>query len=119
MSQKTYYPSCDEVDLSDEHCPNCDHACFTRSCSDCGGDGWHDAYELDPLWYDEGDTIPCDMCQGNGYHHWCPKCNWDMLLPDWFNTPRHRGMAMAKFDPRLAQSICENPNVLTMRRVLT
>lgn len=103
MSQEetVLYPQHEEVDLSDDFCPNCGHQCFCRTCGDCGGEGGHDGYEQDPLWYDQGDMIPCDMCHGFGWHHWCPRCGYDLLLPSKWNTPRHRGMAIAKFDPRL------------------
>jgi hypothetical protein len=101
MGQQQFYPRHDEVDFSEEYCPNCGHECFSRTCSDCGGDGGHDGYEEDPLYYDPGDMIPCDMCRGKGFHHWCPRCHWDMNLPATWNTPRYRGMAVAVFDPRL------------------
>ena len=97
------YPQDEEVQFSEETCPNCGHDCFSRSCSDCGGEGGHDGYEDDPLWYDEGDIIPCGLCDGQGYFHWCPRCGWDMLLPAQFNTQRHRGMALARFDARLVK----------------
>lgn len=89
-----YWPKHEEVDLSEEYCPNCTHQCFSRTCWDCGGEGGHDGY-------DEGDIIRCDTCRGHGYHHWCPRCGWDMLLPNKWNTPRHRGKAIAKYDARL------------------
>lgn len=91
---KTYWPKSDEVYLSDDFCPNCDHILFRSECSDCGGEGGHDGYEEDPLWYDEGDTIPCDVCGGHGYHHWCPRCHWDMLVPKSWNTLEARGLAL-------------------------
>lgn len=91
-----FYPCCDEVDLSDEYCPNCDHQLFTRTCGDCGGEGGHDGYEDDPLWYNQGEMIPCGICRGHGFHHWCPRCGWDMLLPKKWNRPEHRGMAIAR-----------------------
>ena len=97
-----YYPTCDEVDLSGDYCPNCEQALFSCTCSNCGGEGGFDGYEEDPLWYDNGDMIPCGLCWGHGYHHWCPRCGWDMLLPARDNTPRQRGRAIAKYDPRLA-----------------
>lgn len=90
------YPHHEEVDLSETDCPNCGHECFTRSCSECGGEGGRDGYEEDPLWYDPGDIIPCDWCRGQGHLHWCPRCGWDMNLPQQYNTPRHRGVELMK-----------------------
>lgn len=42
-----------------------------EQCSSCGGEGWDDAYEEDPLLYDPGDTIPCSQCNGRGGSWWC------------------------------------------------
>lgn len=96
MSQTVLYPQTDEVDFSEDYCPNCEHACFSTSCSHCGGEGGHDGYEDDPLWYDPGDIIPCDLCRGQGSHHWCHRCGWDMLRPPHQNTPEWRGMAIMR-----------------------
>lgn len=43
-------------------------------CWNCGGDGEFDGYEEDPLWYDEGETYPCDICRGNGGWLACGQC---------------------------------------------
>jgi len=92
--EPVFWPKCDEVDLADEHCPNCAHQLFRRDCSDCGGEGGRDGYEEDPLWYDDGDMIPCSMCRGEGFHLWCPRCRWDALAPEHWNRPEYRGMAL-------------------------
>jgi hypothetical protein len=47
------------------YCAN-GHPCDWEDCTNCGGEGHHDAYEIDPLWYDPGDTEPCDQCDGKG-----------------------------------------------------
>lgn len=91
-----FYPRCDEVETVEEPCPNCGHELFTRTCSDCGGEGYWDAYELDPLWYDEGDTVPCGLCGGDGNFLWCPRCNWDANRPANRNLPEHRQRAIVK-----------------------
>lgn len=91
---KQLYPRDDEVEMSEDCCSNCEHQYFTTVCSACGGEGGHDGYEEDPLWYDEGDIIPCDACRGNGCHKWCPRCGWDALLPEKWNTAWHRGVAL-------------------------
>jgi len=90
------YPRHEEVDFSDDQCPNCGHECFTCPCSDCGGDGCHDGYEEDPLLFDPGDVFECHMCRGEGHFCWCPRCGWDMNLPEKYNTPRHRGVELMK-----------------------
>lgn len=38
-------------------------------------DGYYDGFEDDPMWYDEGDYIPCDTCSGRG--GWWGCCNLD------------------------------------------
>lgn len=48
----------------DPRCGGCDGEWV--DCWSCGGEGGHDGYEEDPLWYDEGDVIPCDICHGKG-----------------------------------------------------
>lgn len=63
----------------EETCPKCGEQLVSAECSDCGGEGGHDGYEEDPLWYDYGDMIPCDLCSGRGYHCWCRECGWDVI----------------------------------------
>lgn len=45
-------------------------------CYNCGGEGYFDGYEEDPLWYDQGDLVPCGGCDGDGGQHYCenPDC---------------------------------------------
>ena len=43
-----------------------------EDCCDCGGDGYREVYEEDPLWYDPGDTKPCFLCDGQGGWWTCP-----------------------------------------------
>ena len=35
-------------------------------CAFCGGDGWIDGYEDDPLWYLPGEMERCASCGGSG-----------------------------------------------------
>ena len=35
-------------------------------CAFCGGDGWIDGYEDDPLWYEPGEMARCASCNGSG-----------------------------------------------------
>jgi DnaJ-class molecular chaperone len=41
------------------------------SCGACGGEGWHDATEDDPMMYAPGDTKPCPECDGKGGAWFC------------------------------------------------
>lgn len=53
--------------------PYCEHCGQELDWEDCGQceDGQIDAYELDPMWYDPGDTEDCTMCGGKGGWHSC------------------------------------------------
>lgn len=48
-------------------CPRCGGDVEWQECEeiDCD-DGQVSLYEEDPLWYDEGDTEPCQTCDGQG-----------------------------------------------------
>lgn len=35
-------------------------------CLFCGGDGWLDGYDEDPLWYEPGEMERCASCGGSG-----------------------------------------------------
>lgn len=35
-------------------------------CAFCGGDGWIDGYEDDPLWFELGEMELCASCGGSG-----------------------------------------------------
>ena len=38
-----------------------------EDCWRCGGEGWvDDMHEIDPLWYDEGESYRCNCCGGSG-----------------------------------------------------
>lgn len=43
--------------------PSEDGAWF--DCWQCGGEGWEDRYEQDPLWYGH-ELYRCDNCHGKG-----------------------------------------------------
>ena len=57
-------------------CALCGYEAEWSECNDCGGDGGHDGYELDPLWYHPGELAPCAQCNSRGGDWWCenPKC---------------------------------------------
>jgi len=58
-------------------CGRCGTEMEFDECAECGGEGGFDAYEQDPLWYNEGDITACTMCDGMG--GWWT-CGSD---PDW------------------------------------
>lgn len=63
----------DKDGAAEPTCSVCEGELEWIECGNCE-DGEHDAYELDPLWYDEGDTIACAQCGGAGGWYWCPTC---------------------------------------------
>lgn len=68
-----------DIEYAEGCCPKCGHEpIYRRDCTDCD-DGYHDLYEEDPLWYNEGDTEECEHCNGYGGHVWCPSCGYDIL----------------------------------------
>lgn len=65
------------------HCPACGHSPVrSRKCTHCK-DGWLWGYDEDPTWYGPDEFVPCDQCDGLGFHHWCPECGADLNLPKW------------------------------------
>lgn len=69
-------PTCKKVDPEPEctGCGNARHQCvchdddFGGTCGLCGGDGWFDGHEEDPLWYHPGELVPCSQCGGRGHY---------------------------------------------------
>lgn len=55
------------VEETFEHAPGCG-GCDGEwvDCWRCGGAAEFDGYEEDPLWYEPGETYPCDECKGAG-----------------------------------------------------
>jgi len=49
-----------------DFCPTCGTFLEWTDCDFCGGEGVHEMYEADPLWYRPGDTEPCTQCGGDG-----------------------------------------------------
>jgi hypothetical protein len=39
---------------------------YDGDCGFCGGDGWVDGYEEDPLWFAPGELERCASCGGSG-----------------------------------------------------
>ncbi len=52
----------------------CSHCGMELEWTDCDAcdDGQVDVYNLEPLWYDPGDTEPCSECGGDGGWLSCP-----------------------------------------------
>lgn len=50
----------------DCQCARCGSSMDWTECWDCGGDGAHDLYDVDPLWYDRDATERCATCEGAG-----------------------------------------------------
>ena len=70
----------DSFEISDEHCPMCQHFTYRRECGCDEGYSDHDCGEDCCVCFDPEPNICCDECIGHGYHHWCPGCGWDLLL---------------------------------------
>lgn len=61
-----------DYELPDDslYCPICGASLEWEDCWDCGGDGYIDETEYDPL---EGDDdMPCPTCHAEGGWHVCP-----------------------------------------------
>lgn len=52
-------------------CARCGYEAEWSECNACGGEGGHDGYEQDPLWYQPGELAPCAQCNGGGGDWWC------------------------------------------------
>ncbi len=78
----------EDINPSDDGCPKCGNGMVTRTCGQCGGEGYTEPgelYEMDPLWYDVDDVEPCTECRGHGHHEWCQRCGWDVHLNGFLN----------------------------------
>src|SRR5205809_393046 len=56
-----YSRDCDDDDDPYEYDEDYDGDCFH-----CGGDGWIDGYDDDPLWFSPGELTRCSSCNGSG-----------------------------------------------------
>jgi hypothetical protein len=52
-------------------CASCGYEAEWEECNACGGEGGHDGYEEDPLWYQPGELAPCPQCNSRGGDWWC------------------------------------------------
>lgn len=58
-------------------CSACDCECEWEPCQEGCEDGYFDGYDEDPMWYDQGDLVPCHMCCGTGGDWWCTNSKCD------------------------------------------
>jgi hypothetical protein len=63
-------------------CARCGWECEWADCYSGCEDGYYDGYEMDPLWYDFGEMVPCSECRGKGGSYWCenPECATHEIL---------------------------------------
>lgn len=59
----------------DPGCAKCGSSMYWVDCWSCGGEGWHELYDDDPLYYDEDDRERCDECRGKGGWKACMSCS--------------------------------------------
>lgn len=66
----------DFISFMDMPCPGCGGHIQNTRCWKCGGLGYRELYEKDPMWYDIDDIEDCDICYGAGWYPICPdkKC---------------------------------------------
>lgn len=60
--------------MANVYCKTCHGEADWIDCWNGCDDGYFDGYEEDPLWYDEGDLITCEICKGNGGWYTCLAC---------------------------------------------
>lgn len=63
-------------------CQRCGGDMDWECCSQCGGEGGHDAHELFPLEYAPGEITVCGLCWGSGgWWHCCNSFDWCLANP--------------------------------------
>jgi hypothetical protein len=71
MSASLMLPDDDSSPL----CPTCGCDLEWEECDELGcEDGELDAFDLDAIVYEPGDTKDCPRCGGRGGAYWCPLC---------------------------------------------
>jgi hypothetical protein len=69
MNNLSPFPTCDICDCELEY----------EECLLCGGDGYLDKYDDDPLVYEPGELIECPDCYGGGGWWLCPNAKAHVL----------------------------------------
>ncbi len=57
--------------MSEPACKHCYMSQFWEDCWNCGGEGYFELYDEDPIYYDEDDTETCETCRGKGGYYLC------------------------------------------------
>jgi hypothetical protein len=60
-----YYMGLDD-DFYEPGCPTCHAGLDWEYCDVCGGEGYFELYDEDPLYYDRDDIEKCGQCDGAG-----------------------------------------------------
>jgi DnaJ-class molecular chaperone len=61
-----------EVDETIDHAPSCGGCDGERiECWKCGGEGFFDLHEDDPLAFAPGEQEACEECRGRGFYKVC------------------------------------------------
>jgi hypothetical protein len=55
----------------DDYCDICGSPLEWEQCGGCGGEGYIEVYDADPMWYSPGETEICMECQGEGGWRQC------------------------------------------------
>lgn len=73
MTEQDVYDQEEYLNLYDsmEICEECESEMTWEDCWQCGGEGFRELYEEDPLWYEPNDTEQCDICEGKGGYYVC------------------------------------------------
>ncbi len=56
------------------YCRKCGTEAEWVDCWNGCDEGFFDGYDEDPLWYNPGDLVRCDVCGGRGGWLVCPTC---------------------------------------------
>ena len=66
----------DYIEPDNENAPYVCPICLCErdfvDCWECGGEGFVDLYEEDPIMFDPGEIARCPECKGRGGWHECP-----------------------------------------------
>ncbi len=83
--------------MSNGLCDRC-KCCSTdwESCEQCGGDGFLELYDHDPLYYDPDDTEDCQWCEGKG--------GWPLCLGNCDRDGKHSQEQRARWEEWLAKA---------------
>lgn len=66
-----HFEPVDGYEANDPVCPECGRFAIWVDCDACGGEGYVEVYDDDPMWYDPGDTEFCHQCGGDGGWYLC------------------------------------------------